>query len=97
MRLKNGGGNHQCRQSLIERQVNSTGWIEFEVRGVRHRRRGSVDIDYQLQRVFDVVDARSPVHRERFDELIDQTNSGALMALRPARRIAYKDFRYVLA
>lgn len=75
----------------------SLGWIEFDVRGVHHRRRDSVDIVYHLQRVFDVVDALDDKTRSRFAALVKQAGGSALMSNRPSRRIAYADFRYVLA
>jgi glutathione S-transferase len=75
----------------------SLGWFEFECRGVRHRRRDSIDIVYHLQRVFDVVDKLEGAARERWDALIAQTGGSALMDTRPARRIAYENYRYVLA
>lgn len=75
----------------------SLGWFEFECRGVRHRRRDSVDIVYHLQRVFDVVDKLDSSARTRWDALVTRTGGRALMDTRPARRIAYENYRYVLA
>ena len=75
----------------------STSWIEFDVRGVRHRRRDSVDIVYHLQRVYDVIDALDVEARAGFDAIIARTGGRELMALRPSKRIAYAAFRYVVA
>jgi hypothetical protein len=75
----------------------SLGWIEFCARGVKHRRRDSVDIVYHLQRVFDVVDALATRARGRFDELVDRAGGTQLMSMRPYRRIAYRDFKYIMS
>lgn len=75
----------------------STGWIEFDVRGVRHRRRDSVDIVYHLQRVYDVIDALDVEARARFEAIIARAGGGELMALRASKRSAYAAFRYVVA
>ena len=75
----------------------STAWIEFDVRGVRHRRRDSVDIVYHLQRVFEVVDALHANARARFDDIVKRAGGTELMAMRLSRRIAYSAFRYELA
>lgn len=75
----------------------SLGWIEFECRGVRHRRRDSIDIVYHLQRVFDVVDQLEGTARQAYEALLKETGGEALMAVRPARRIDYDCYHYVLA
>lgn len=75
----------------------SLGWIEFDCRNVRHRRRDSVDIVYHLQRVFDVVGRLEGKHRSVYEALIRQTRGEALMGARLARRIAYDHYDYVLA
>jgi len=75
----------------------SLGWFEFECRGVRHRRRDSVDIVHHLQRVFDVVDSLEGPARTRWDALIARTGGEALMNTRLGRRLACENYRYVLA
>lgn len=74
----------------------SLGWIEFQARGVMHRRRDSVDTVHHLQRVFDVVDALSARERKYFEALVDEAGGTALMTRRPTRRIEYQTFRYTL-
>ena len=74
----------------------SLGWSEFTARGVKHCRRDSVAVVYHLQRVIDVVEALPANARQRFDESIESTGGAALLSRRPLRRIAYRDFKYVL-
>ena len=75
----------------------SLDWFEFEHRGIRNRRRDSVDVVYHLQRVFDVVDGLRSSDRERFEQLIGKLEGASLMATRPIRRLAYVGYRYVVA
>jgi hypothetical protein len=75
----------------------SLGWIEFDFRSVRHRRRDSVDMVYHLQRVLDVADALKGSDRAAFEALIHRTGGETLLSSRPSRRIAYDQYAYVLA
>lgn len=75
----------------------SLSWFEFEHRGVRNRRRDSVDIVYHLQRVFDVLDRLQGPAGSQLEELVTKLGGDRLMATRPRRRIAYEHYRYVFA
>lgn len=73
------------------------GWIEFECRNVRHRRRDSVSVLYHLQRVLDVADVLEGKDRAAYRALLRRTGGEALLSSRLSRRIAYEEYAYVLA
>ncbi len=45
----------------------------------------------------DLLDALATRARGRFDELVDRAGGTQLMSMRPYRRIAYRDFKYIMS
>jgi hypothetical protein len=74
----------------------SLDWFDFELRGVRVRRRDYVDAVYHFQRVLDVVDALDGEGRTQVDEIVNRTGGKELLAARPVRRIKSENYRFVL-
>jgi len=74
----------------------SLDWFEYEMRGVRIRRRDYVDVVYHFQRVLDVVAGLDGEGRARVDEIVSRTGGKELLAARPARRIKSENYRFVL-
>ncbi len=74
----------------------SLDWFEFELRGVRVRRRDHVDAVYHFQRVLDVLAGLDEEGHTRFDRVVSRNGGEELLASGPIRRIKSEHYKFVL-